>query len=130
MAQLLCVVVAIEDLYVEFRSLLDQEKKEECVDWALAKVANNEIEVVQLYTDILTRTLNNITCEDEDKWACVWREHVKTGIVRTIIECCYPYVKTARDLRCGETRKGKALVLCPKEEYHELGARVVADFFT
>jgi methylmalonyl-CoA mutase cobalamin-binding domain/chain len=120
----------MEELYQDFFALLDQAKKDECVDWAMAKLASQEIEIVQLYTDILAKSLNNLECVDEDKWACIWKEHVKTGIVRTIVECAYPYVRETREARCGATRTERVIVVCPKEEYHELGARIVTDFFT
>lgn len=119
----------MDEAYNEFSALLEQENKADCVEWALAKVTNHELEIDQLYSEILARALNSLACEDDNKWTCVWREHVKTGIVRTIVECCYPQVLAARDSRYGGGAGEKVVVLCPTDEYHDLGARMVADFF-
>ena len=61
---------------------------------------------------------------------CIWKEHIRTSIVRTIIECAYPYIIEERNKKYGPKPKGKAVVVCPPEELHELGALMVTDFFT
>ena len=83
-----------------------------------------------LYTDILAPSLNERFCEDRSREICIWEEHVRTSIVRSVIECCYPYVTKERTDRYGSPPKGRAIVACPTEEYHEIGARMVADFLT
>ncbi|HKL80022.1 MAG TPA: cobalamin B12-binding domain-containing protein [Mobilitalea sp.] len=113
----------------EFEVFFDNEDKEEAVKYILSKLQAKEIDVIDLYSKILTPLLNNIKCKLEDKRICIWKEHVKTSMVRTIVECSYPYVLEKRDL-LNLPKKGVAVVLCPPEEYHDLGARIVADFFT
>ena len=113
----------------EFKGFFDNEDKENAVKYIISKLQSKEVDVIQLYSKILTPLLNNIQCDLKDKKICIWKEHVKTGIVRTIVECAYPYVIEKRD-QLNNTNKGIAAVLCPPEEYHDLGARMVADFFT
>ena len=115
--------------YEQFEKFFEAENKEEAVQFIMEKLASKEMEVVELYSSILTPLLNNMTCKFADKRICIWKEHVKTGIVRTIVENCYSYVIAKRN-ELSYPKKGIAAVLCPPEEYHDLGARMVADFFT
>ncbi|MDF2537310.1 MAG: cobalamin B12-binding domain protein [Herbinix sp.] len=119
----------MEQILKEFEILFEDEKKEEAVKYILNKLNLKEIDVIELYSNILTPLLNNMKCKLEDKRICIWKEHVKTAIAKTIVECCYPYVIDKRD-SMSKPSKGIAAVLCPPEEYHDLGARMVADFFT
>lgn len=113
----------------EFIQILETENKEEAVKFALDLLKNQKTDIVELYSDILTPALNNMQCFLVDKDLCVWKEHVWTAIVRTIVECCYPYVVAKRDEEV-VVKRGKVILLCPPEEFHDLGARMVADFFT
>ena len=47
-----------------------------------------------------------------------------------MIECCSPYVTKERRERYKPQGKGRAVLVCPVEEYHELGLRMAADMFT
>ena len=119
----------MEQILYEFEAILEEENKEEAVKYILSKLQAREIDIIDLYSVILTPLLNNLKCKQADKRICIWKEHVKTAITRTIVECCYPYVIEKRD-QLNYPRKGIAAILCPPEEYHDLGARMVADFFT
>jgi len=55
---------------------------------------------------------------------------VRTSIIRTIIENCYPFVIKARDQLGPRGTKKAVAVVCPKDEHHEIGARMVTDYFT
>lgn len=115
--------------YEEFLELLEAENKQQAVLFALDLLDSGKMDVITLYTQILTPALNQMECRLNDKKICIWKEHVRTAIVRTIIECCYPYVEKERE-KLGMTQNKTAVVLCPPEEYHDLGARMAADFFT
>lgn len=119
----------MKQILSEFEVFFENENKEGAVKYILGKLQAKEIDVIDLYTKILTPSLNNMKCRSEDKSICVWKEHVKTAIVRTIVECSFPYALE----KCNSLdlpKKGTAVVLCPPEEYHDLGARMVVDFFT
>lgn len=119
----------MDKILQEFKVYFDEENKEKAVMYIISKLESKEIDVITLYSRILTPLLNNIQCDLEDRKICIWKEHVKTGIVRTIVECAYPYVIEKRN-QLKNANKGIAAVLCPPEEYHDLGARMAADFFT
>ena len=119
----------MDKILQEFKVYFDEENKEKAVTYIISKLESKEIDVITLYSRILTPLLNNIQCDLEDRKICIWKEHVKTGIVRTIVECAYPYVIEKRN-QLKNANKGIAAVLCPPEEYHDLGARMAADFFT
>lgn len=114
--------------YKEFLELLEAEDKQKAVQYALNLIDGGKIDVVNLYTHVLTPALNNMQCRLADKKICIWKEHVRTAIVRTIVECCYPYV--IKSLNTASATGKTAVVICPPEEHHDLGARMVADFFT
>lgn len=113
-------------LYKEFVKDLEREDKKSCIDLVMDNLKAGKIDIPTLYAEVLTPSLKNMKFADEDAGVVVWKEHVRSSIVRTIIESCYPYVVAQRK---GQDN-GKAVVLCPSEEYHEIGARMVADFFT
>ena len=122
-------VFVMEDFKNKFLELFEQEDKEALVTYCLSCLENNTMDVLDLYMKILTPALNDMVCKLEDKRICIWKEHVKTGIVRTIVEASYPYIIKKRD-SLGTKKDMTAVVICPPEEYHDLGARMVVDFFT
>ena len=117
------------EMLEDFKKLLASEQKEEAVNYALSLLETGKIGVVELYEKILTPALNQMECKLEDRNLCIWKEHVQTAIVRTIVECCYPYVMKHRKENVKDNDL-TAVILCPPEEYHDLGARMVTDFFT
>ena len=119
----------MEKIYNEFKVYFDEENKEMAVKYILEKLHNKEIDVVDLYSYVLTPLLNNIECKLEEERICIWKEHVKTAIVRTIVECSYPYVIEKKNA-LNKSIRGSAAVICPPDEYHDLGAKMVADFLT
>ncbi|WP_163195677.1 cobalamin B12-binding domain-containing protein [Clostridium thermarum] len=119
----------IKQIYEEFIRHLDGEDKEASVNYIMDKVEKQEISVVDLYEQVLAPALNNMVCRIEDKRLCIWKEHARSAIVRTIIECCYPYVMKERRRLNIVDRGERVVIICPSEEYHELGARMGADFF-
>lgn len=119
----------MEKNYNKLMDYFMNNDKEECVKLVLNLLRDMEIDVVTLYSDVLTPALNKIECHLQEEKYCIWQEHIKSAIVRTIIECCYPYVLRERDLK-GKLKDKKVIVLCPDGEGHEIGAKMVADFFT
>lgn len=116
------------DLLKEFKDLLYKEKKEESLNLIMEKLEKKEIGIVDLYGKILTPALNNMVCMEMDE-SCIWKEHIRSSIVRAIIENCYKYVIKEKEEVYKLKNNGRVLVMCPSEEYHELGPRMVSDFF-
>ena len=130
----------MHDLLPEFLKLAEAEDRQGCVEWALSRLDSGAVDIVTLYEQILAPSLNEMKCKDAEAAVCVWKEHVRSSIIRTVIECCYPHVmkeraarsKTGKDANAaGQSGTGpKVVVVCPSGELHEIGARMVADLFT
>jgi len=124
-----------EDLYVQYSTALARMDKPVCVQLVLAAVSG-----VQSDSRTCTRvswprrsTNSRIGAGQPD---AIWREHVRSEITRTVIECCYPAVvaavnareqgKPAEDRMVGA--KKRVMIVLPSEEFHELGARMGRTF--
>lgn len=114
--------------YSEFMEYLEAENREGSLNFVLSKLENNELDIVTLYTEILGPSLNSMKPVENDT-TFIWREHVRSSIIRTLIENCYIYVIKERDEKYKLKIGKKVAVVCPTEEYHEIGARMVTDFF-
>lgn len=119
----------MEDLYEKVLASLQEEDKEKTLDICITALEEKDISIVDLYESILRPALNHIIEEYPNDEDLIWREHVRSGIIRNIIESAYPYVFEERHIY-GETNKGNVIVMCPEFEDHDLGARMVSDFFT
>lgn len=115
--------------YDELLVHLEKEDRGRSLEFVLDKLSKNEIDIVTLYTDILTRSLNEMECNEPEE-VYIYKEHIRSSIIRTIIENCYPYVIKERDRNKIDLKDERVIVLCPPEELHEIGPRMVADFFT
>jgi methanogenic corrinoid protein MtbC1 len=105
----------------------DKKDKDSCVHFAMTGITNGLFTLPQLYEEVLTPALFSIDlCQGEDK-GCIWDEHVKTGIVKTVIEALYPDVIKSKSKV--EPLKIKVLLACPERELHDVGLRMMSDLF-
>lgn len=118
----------MEELYLKFMDAFIKHDKEACVKLILDSLRLKEISIPELYQNILAPALNNIECHNVEAKFCIWEEHVRTAIIRTIIENSYLFVLDLRNKEA-KNRKDKVVILCPDGENHDLGAKMVADFF-
>lgn len=116
----------MESIKIKFDELFFEKNRYELILYVEDILDKKEITVVQLYEDILYSALKKIGNNIETEKMDIWEEHMYSNIARNIIEISYPYVYESRMDSMGK----KAIVLCPSEEYHELGARIVSDFLT
>ncbi len=119
----------MEVLYEKLLALLQEENKEKAFNLCISALKEKDIYIVDLYQSILSPALNHIIEEYPNDDDLIWREHVRSGIIRNIIEAAFPYVLGERD-NYGGKNKGSVIVMCPEYEDHDLGARMVSDFFT
>lgn len=112
-----------------FLTALNQFDKERSVSICLEMLQQNAISIETLYLDTLTPALNRLVFPEDQQDDMIWREHLQSAIVRSVIESAFPYVLSERKKRNTISDK-KVVVFCPEEEQHELGARMAADFFT
>lgn len=120
----------MREFYQAFLDALGREDKERAVQLVMQLLEAGDVGVVQLYTQVLGPALNEWECKEREDPTCIWREHVRSSIVRTIVEMAYPYVLKERDASGVQPSGVRVAVLCPPEELHEIGPRMVADFFT
>jgi methanogenic corrinoid protein MtbC1 len=117
-------------LYKDFIKYLESENKSKVLDFVLSKLDNNAIDIVTLYNELLRPALNNMEYNGPEEY-CIWKEHVRSSIIRSVIENCYQFVNREHEERYGNANPDKkVMVICPTEELHEIGPRMVADFFT
>jgi len=115
--------------YTLFREALEQMDKPRCVQLALYQLETKTMGIVELYTQVLAPALNSMTQDETASPVAVWREHIRSAIIRTIIECCYPYLLEEMTTNNLKLDRGTVVIVSPTDEYHELGARMGSDFF-
>lgn len=119
----------MEELYDKLLLVLQSHDKENAVKMCIEALKDGTIDIIGLYENILAPALNNIMYEFEDEDTLIWQEHLRSEIIITIIENSYLFVIEERDKRQLK-RKENVLVLCPKFEDHNIGARMATDIFT
>jgi MerR family transcriptional regulator, light-induced transcriptional regulator len=117
-------------LFEQFNLSLEKSDKEACVRLAVEALQADRTDIVTLYNEVLSPALTEPVCLSTQKSICIWEEHVRTSIVRTVIENCFLFVSKERDQKYKSPPRGKVILVCPTEELHEIGARMVMDYFT
>jgi MerR family transcriptional regulator, light-induced transcriptional regulator len=115
----------LNQLFEVFSHALNTFQREEALTIALEALETKNVDIPTLYELILAPSLNQVASNEVNQEIPIWVEHVKSNIIRTVIENAYAFVLKDRvDIQ------KKAIVLCLEEEYHELGARMSADYLT
>lgn len=109
-----------QTIFNQFLEILNQEKKDEAVQYAISLLEKGEVSIEELYIELLAPSLLFFQCKVEDEEICIWKEHFRTSIIRTILEISYLHILK----RIPEIKKvnRKVVVLTPAFEYHEIGA--------
>ncbi len=120
----------IKKYFDEFQKYLQSFDKEKALEFSHMLLSEGKVTVSELYEEIIAPTLNSIVISRDEEDSLIWKEHAMTGIARSVIECAYPFVLKERAKNQTEGKQQRVMMLCPLEEYHEIGARMGADFFT
>lgn len=111
-----------------FRAGLDERIRSHdrigAVKFALASLDDGSVTLGDLYR-VLSEILVDVGVEWQKGTAEVWQEHIVTGIVRNIVECCVTRVEAAAP----EERNKTVVLAAPGDEYHDLGLRMLTDRF-
>lgn len=118
------------EIFERFCSYLDAFDKEQATSYCLRLLEEKKVTIPKLYQSIFAQSLNRIEVPRGSADELIWREHAQTNIVRGIVESAYPFVLHERDDYQSKGTPGRILLACPEEEYHELGIRMGADFYT
>ena len=113
----------------QFKEYLESFNKDKALAFSLGLLSEGKITVPELYEEIIAPTLGSIVISREQEDNLIWKEHTMTNIARSVIECAYPFVLKERE-QYKEQKPQRVMLLCPEEEYHEIGARMGADFYT
>ncbi len=112
--------------YLEhFKTALNAHDKDTCVRLIHEGLDANSFTLIEAYEDILSKAMVDVSSSQLDPRHKIWDEHVKTQIVRTVLESLYPRVMKTPEIL--PTRR--VALVCPEGEYHELGLRIIADYF-
>ena len=111
--------------YSTFKKLVDKEDKDQALLFILDLLDNGE-SIVSVYQNYLIPVLALYECPVKDEEICIWNEHARTSIIRTILESTYQYIIKTKEKEI----KKSIITLCPQEEYHEIGAIIVSHYFS
>lgn len=118
----------MEEFKNQFMLFFEENNKDKCVELTIEYLHKSIFTIPELYEQVLRPALYSIDSCDDKNHDCIWKEHVKTSIIRTVIESVYPFVinlkKQVKPLGI------KVVFACPEKEYHEIGLRMMADFFS
>lgn len=111
--------------YQTFIKYLEKENKDKALIFILDLLQHGKT-IQNVYETFLIPALKDFDCPNQDEDICVWVEHTWTSIIRTILEASYQFVIRDREKLINK----KVLVVCPQEEYHEIGAIIANNYFS
>lgn len=123
-------MMPIEKLKREFQDALMRHDRALASKLVTEALSDGTVDIPTLYEGILAPSLNHIASNTHPQEVPIWEEHVQSNIVRTVLELSFPFVLKERDKTPSLETPPRALIFCPEEEYHEIGARMTADFLT
>ena len=113
-----------ENQYLNFIKKLDDELKDDCVLFIL-DLLEKGVSIKEVYEGYIIPALVEYECNSEVEEICIWKEHARTSIIRTILEATYPFLIKQKKATINKS----VIVACPQLEYHEIGAILAANFF-
>lgn len=111
--------------YQTFLDLVEAEDKDNALNYILDLLEKGE-SVRNIYEYFLVPSLSDYRCLKKDEEICIWKEHRRTSIIRTILEASYAYLIKSKD----KPIKKKIITVCPQEEYHEIGAIIANNYLS
>lgn len=108
--------------FTEFQSNLLSGDYEKCSEF-IKTILADEVDIKQLYDDILKRSLYNIGEMWETGKITVSTEHLASAIVETILSEIYFEIITQNKIN------KTAVLACTENEFHQIGIKMVSDIF-
>ncbi len=84
---------------------------------------SDEVELSQIYQEIFTPLLYEVGYLWEEDRFSVAEEHYVTACIQYLMSCLYSALPSS------ESNNGRMLGVCVGDELHEIGLRIVSDFF-
>lgn len=113
----------MKENYKLFINKLDNELKDDCVMFIMNLFEQGKT-IKEVYEEFLIPALAEYECDSKIEEICIWKEHARTSIIRTILESTYPYLIKQKKKSIGKN----VLVFCPQLEYHEIGAIIATNY--
>jgi len=110
-----------------FFEYLAHEDKRSAVEFAYKLLNEELLSIEELYLELLAPSLSQFNCTEKDEDICIWKEHFRTSVIRTILETSYVFI--LKRLKNIKKIDQKIVVLTPAFEYHEIGAIMNTHFF-
>ena len=111
-----------EESYIDYLSKLLKGDRVGCREY-VNKFIKEGINVRELYLNLFQRSLYDVGTLWETNKISVAIEHLCTSITESLITLSYPLIFSA------EHTGKKAVITCTPGEFHQIGARMVADYF-
>lgn len=111
-----------ESVYLHYYNSLIDGDKAACAQ-IVTGLIDEGIEIKDLYLNLFQRSMYQIGEMWEHNKSSVAEEHIATKITESLLNLAYPKVSKIK-------KNGKSvLITCVDKEFHEIGPRMVADFF-
>lgn len=111
-----------ETLYDKYLSALLAGNRKVCIG-IVETLIENKVNIKTIYEDLFQKSMYQVGELWETNKISVSVEHLATAITESLLNIVYPYMFSE------EKNKKKAVVTCTPGEFHQIGARMVADYF-
>ncbi len=111
-----------DDVYNDYLAFLLAGNRQECARMINDLIRNN-ITIKELYIHLFQRSMYEVGTLWEHNGISVSTEHMCTAMTESLMNLSYPLLFSA--VHSGK----KAVISCTPNEYHQIGARMVADYF-
>ena len=110
------------EIYQQYMSSLVAGDRAACRNIVMS-LLGQDIPLLELYTDLFQRSMYEVGERWERNLISVVTEHIATSITENVMAMSYPRL-------FAHPKTGKsAIVSCVANEYHQIGGRMVADYF-
>ncbi|MFW6371304.1 MAG: cobalamin B12-binding domain-containing protein, partial [Bacteroidota bacterium] len=116
------IYMVAESIYKDYQKQLLNGNRLACKD-IVENLLKEGIQVRDIYLNLFQRSLYEVGALWEANKISVAIEHMCTAITESLINIVYPYLTPMPKV------DKKAVVMCTPGEYHQIGARIVADYF-
>lgn len=109
-------------VYFDYLNSLIEGNKYNCTR-IVNKLLKDDVPVKEIYDGLFQKTMYRIGHLWENDRATVATEHMASQITESLLSLVYP--KIVETEKIGKT----AVIACVDKEFHEIGPRIVSDFF-
>lgn len=111
-----------QEIYDKYKIALLSGDRKSCTQ-IVNELIEKKTEIKTIYEDLFQKSMYDVGDLWERNKISVAVEHISTAITETLMNLIYPHLFSSEKLN------KKALVTCTPGEFHQIGAKMVADFF-